>query len=187
MTFLPHILDCQSQCRNDYLNMLRELADKFKKNHWGFEIFFTLFIIKSNEFCSWVWTEAAKQLDLEQSFGIGGFGYPAMIAVNARKMKYSTLTGMNMLNNFPNNSFYKGSFGKSGISEFLRDLSYGKGKTSSVSGSNLPALQTVEPWDGKDAEPPTPEPEEDLDLSDVELEDLEAVAAEKKGKEKSEL
>lgn len=34
-----------------------------------------------------------------------------MVAVNSRKMKYSTLTG---------------SFAKDGINEFLRDLSYGK-------------------------------------------------------------
>uniref|UniRef100_A0A915D7H1 protein disulfide-isomerase n=1 Tax=Ditylenchus dipsaci TaxID=166011 RepID=A0A915D7H1_9BILA len=100
ITFLPHILDCQSKCRNDYLKTLKQLAEKFKKNPWG-----------------WIWTEAGQQPELEEAFGIGGFGYPALIAVNSRKMKYSTLTG---------------SFGKSGISEFLRDLSYGKGKTSSL-------------------------------------------------------
>ena len=36
----------------------------------------------------WVWTEAAQQSALEEAFGIGGFGYPAMVAVNGRKMKY---------------------------------------------------------------------------------------------------
>ncbi|KAL3113225.1 hypothetical protein niasHT_018379 [Heterodera trifolii] len=141
IVFLPHIMDCQSKCRNDYLAMLRELADKFKRNHWG-----------------WVWTEAGQQPDLEHSFGIGGFGYPAMVAVNTRKLKYSTMTG---------------SFGQSGISEFLRDLSYGKGKTSSVPGANMPSLADVPAWDGRDAELPPMEDVDDIDLSDVSLDDEE--------------
>lgn len=32
---LPHILDCQSQCRNEYLKTLTELGEKFKKKYWG--------------------------------------------------------------------------------------------------------------------------------------------------------
>ena len=31
IAFLPHILDCQSKCRNDYLQMLTAMGDKFKK------------------------------------------------------------------------------------------------------------------------------------------------------------
>lgn len=137
ITVLPHILDCQSKCRNDYLKTLQAMADKFKKNIWG-----------------WVWTEAAQQPAVEEAFGLGGFGYPAMVAVNSRKMKYSTMTG---------------SFGKDGISEFLRDLSYGKGKTASVRGTEFPKVEKVEPWDGKDGELPATD---DIDLSDVELDDL---------------
>lgn len=53
----------------------------------------------------WLWTEAGAQSDLESSLGIGGFGYPAMAAVNARKMKFALL---------------KGSFSEQGINEFLR-------------------------------------------------------------------
>lgn len=98
--FLPHILDCQSKCRNDYIAVLKESAEKFKKNAWG-----------------WIWVEGGSQPALEEAFGVGGFGYPAMSALNARKMKFAML---------------KGSFGKDGIHEFLRDLSYGKGQTASV-------------------------------------------------------
>ncbi|KAL3085944.1 hypothetical protein niasHS_008986 [Heterodera schachtii] len=143
IVLLPHIMDCQLKCRNNYLAMLHELAlaDKFKRNHWG-----------------WVWTEAGQQPDLEHSFGIGGFGYPVMVAVNTRKLKYSTMTG---------------SFGQSGISEFLRDLSYGKGKTSSVPGANMPSLADVPAWDGRDAELPPMEDVDDIDLSDVSLDDEE--------------
>ena len=32
---LPHILDCQSKCRNDYIRMLKDLGEKFRKNMWG--------------------------------------------------------------------------------------------------------------------------------------------------------
>ncbi|VDM75010.1 unnamed protein product [Strongylus vulgaris] len=98
--FLPDILDCQSKCRNDYLAVLRELGDKFKKNGWG----------------------------------------------------------------------YDGSFGKDGINEFLRDLSYGKGQTAPVKGATFPKIKKIDPWDGKDGQLP---PEEDIDLSDVDLDHTE--------------
>merc|ERR1712088_852577 len=105
VAFLPHILDCQSKCRNNYIKMLTNLGDKFKKQGWG-----------------WLWTEGAAQLKLED-----------------------------------------------GINEFLRDLSYGKGRTSPIKGAQIPKIDTIEAWDGKDGELPV---EEEYDLSDVELDDL---------------
>jgi protein disulfide-isomerase A6 len=137
ISVLPSIYDCQSQCRNDYLKMLTEQADKFKQKLWG-----------------WLWVEAGSQFDVEQAVDIGGFGYPAMAAVNLKKMKYSLL---------------RGSFSKDGVYEFLRDLSYGKGNTAPVKGAQLPNINKITPWDGKDG--PIIE-EEDIDLSDVELDDL---------------
>ena len=137
--------------------MLTKMGDKFKKQGWG-----------------WVWSEGATQLDLESALDVGkfqmlfghcisisrffsftgGFGYPALAVVSAKKMKYSLLTG---------------SFGHDGIHEFLRDLSYGKGRTNPVRGAKLPKVSKVEAWDGKDGQLPE---EEDIDLSDVELDDL---------------
>lgn len=137
VAFLPHILDCQSKCRNGHIKMLQKIGDKFKKQGWG-----------------WLWSEGAAQLKLEESLNVGGFGYPALAVVSAKKMKYSTLTG---------------SFSNDGINEFLRDLSYGKGRTSPIKGAQLPKIDSIDPWDGKDGEMPV---EEDIDLSDVELEDL---------------
>ena len=136
IAFLPHILDCQSSCRNNYVEMLTKMGDSFKKQGWG-----------------WLWSEGAAQLDLEESLGIGGFGYPAMAVVSHKKMKYSRLTG---------------SFGHDGIREYLRDLSYGKGRTDTVKGAKLPKITKIEGWDGKDGELPV---EEDIDLSDVDLDD----------------
>ncbi|RWS13471.1 Protein disulfide-isomerase A6-like protein [Dinothrombium tinctorium] len=125
ISFLPHILDCQSKCRNDYLEVLKQIGEKFKRNHWGY-----------------LWSEAVAQPELEDALGIGGFGYPAMAALNIRKMKYSWL---------------RGSFSVDGINEFLRDLSYGKGSSVPVKGAKLPKIHKVEPWDGKDGEPPVEE------------------------------
>ncbi|XP_075219462.1 protein disulfide-isomerase A6 homolog CaBP1 [Lycorma delicatula] len=137
VSVLPHILDCQSGCRNSYIKILTSLGDKFKKKMWG-----------------WVWTEAGVYPELEQMLEIGGFGYPAMAVLNAKKMKYSIL---------------RGSFSYDGINEFLRDLSFGRGSTAPVKGAALPKIESVDPWDGKDGELPV---DEDIDLSDVDLDDL---------------
>lgn len=136
ISVLPHILDCDAKCRNNYLNILRELGEKYKKKQWG-----------------WLWTEGGAQPKIEESLEIGGFGYPAMAAVNIKKMKYTTL---------------RGSFSKDGINEFLRDISYGRGQTAPLKGAEIPKIYTNEPWDGKDGVLPE---EEDIDLSDVILDD----------------
>jgi len=136
IAFLPHILDCQSSCRNAYLADLTKLGDKYKKKQWG-----------------WLWSEAVAQPDLEASVDVGGFGYPAMVVISQKKMKYSILTG---------------SFGYDGINEFLRDLSYGKGRTNPIRGAAIPKIHKVEAWDGKDGELPA---EEEYDLSDVDLDE----------------
>ncbi|CAI9540244.1 unnamed protein product [Staurois parvus] len=134
---LPHILDTGAAGRNSYLEVMLKLADKYKKKMWG-----------------WLWAEAGAQLDMETALGIGGFGYPAMAAVNARKMKFALL---------------KGSFSEQGINEFLRELSFGRGSTAPVGGGALPKVNKVEAWDGKDGELPM---EDDIDLSDIDLDEF---------------
>ncbi|XP_068626208.1 protein disulfide-isomerase A6 homolog [Battus philenor] len=135
VSILPHILDCNAACRNEYISILTRLGDKYKSKMWG-----------------WVWTEAGEQPALEEALELGGFGYPAMSVVNAKKLKFSTL---------------RGSFSETGINEFLRDLSFGRGQTAPVKGAEMPKISNTEPWDGKDGELP---PEEDIDLSDIDLE-----------------
>lgn len=76
VSVLPHILDCQADCRNSYLDILNKMGDKYKKKMWG-----------------WVWAEAGVQPELENMLEIGGFGYPAMAVMNTKKMKYSILRG----------------------------------------------------------------------------------------------
>ena len=50
---LPHILDCQSKCRNDYIAILQTMAEKYKKRQWG-----------------WLWTEGFVQ---PETRGIPGY------------------------------------------------------------------------------------------------------------------
>jgi len=131
VSVLPHILDCDAKCRNSYLDVLRRQGDKYKRQQWG-----------------WLWSQAGDYLNLEESLDIGGFGYPAMAAVNLKKGKYS---------------LFRGSFSDEGIGEFLRDLSYGRGSVAPLRGTSLPNLSSVEPWDGKDGQPPEEEAFDDKD------------------------
>ncbi|XP_043963266.1 protein disulfide-isomerase A6 isoform X2 [Gambusia affinis] len=133
---LPHILDTGASGRNGYLDVMVKMAEKYKKKLWG-----------------WLWTEAGAQMELEASLGIGGFGYPAMAAINARKMKFALL---------------RGSFSETGIHEFLRELSVGRGSTATLGGGVMPKINAVEAWDGKDGQLPV---EEEYDLSDVDLDE----------------
>ncbi|XP_048781442.2 protein disulfide-isomerase A6-like [Ostrea edulis] len=133
---LPHILDCQSKCRNNYIKILKDMGVKYKKQPWG-----------------WVWTEAGQQMQLEEALGMGGFGYPAMAAVNTRKQVFVLL---------------KRPFSSDGINEYLRDLSYGKGSPVPLKDSKVATIEKTEAWDGKDGELPV---EEDIDLSDIDLDD----------------
>lgn len=118
LSFLPHLYDCQSKCRNRYIDRIKDVANSFKSKPWAF-----------------LWIEANTQPDLEKSLDIGGFGYPALVAVNIRKKAYSVM---------------KGSFSKEGISDFLKELSYGQGSSAPMKDSKLPKILDGKPWDGKD-------------------------------------
>lgn len=41
--------------------------------------------------CSYVWAAAGKQQDLENHVGVGGYGYPALVALNLKKGAYAPL------------------------------------------------------------------------------------------------
>lgn len=46
-------------------------------------------------------------------------------------------------------------------------MSFGRGQTAPVRGAEMPKIVSTDAWDGKDGELPQ---EEDIDLSDVDLE-----------------
>lgn len=73
---LPHILGTGAAGRNSYLEVLLKLADKYKKEMWG-----------------WLWTEAGAQYELENALEVGGFGHPVMIAINACKTQFALHKG----------------------------------------------------------------------------------------------
>ena len=60
-----------------------------------------------------------------------------MAAINYKKMVFSIL---------------RSSYDEAGISEFLRNLSYGKGRVMPMAKKQMPDIATNEPWDGKDGE-----------------------------------
>uniref|UniRef100_A0A1Y1L2T2 Thioredoxin domain-containing protein n=1 Tax=Photinus pyralis TaxID=7054 RepID=A0A1Y1L2T2_PHOPY len=86
ISVLPHILDCRSDCRNNYLDVLKRVCEKHKTRMWG-----------------WMWSQAGDQSDLEHALGMGGFGYPSVAVVNVKTTKYSLMKGsfsVNGINNF---------------------------------------------------------------------------------------
>lgn len=132
ITVLPNILDCPSKCRNSLLETLSALADKYKKTQWG-----------------WLWTEAMAYPKVEEIFGLGGAGYPAMAALSTKKSGYAT---------------FKGSFDFGGINKFLQSLFMGGESTAPVKGT-LPEISKSEVWDGQDGVAPQ-ETDEDRNNTD---------------------
>lgn len=55
-----------------FYQVLHKLADKYKDRPF-----------------SYLWAGAGQQAQLEENFGVGGFGYPALVAFKPRDLKYS--------------------------------------------------------------------------------------------------
>ncbi|XP_010522374.1 PREDICTED: protein disulfide-isomerase 2-3-like [Tarenaya hassleriana] len=118
VSFLPDILDSKAEGRNKYLDMLLTVADKFKRSPYSF-----------------VWVAAGKQTDLETKVGVGGYGYPAMVALNSKKGAYAPL---------------KSAFEVEPIMEFVKEA--GRGGKGNLPIDGAPEIVKTEPWDGKDGE-----------------------------------
>jgi protein disulfide-isomerase A6 len=74
IAFLPNILDTKASGRNAYLDILKQVASKYKSRPF-----------------SYLWTEGGKQTALEQSFGVGGAGYPALVAYSPKQQQFSIM------------------------------------------------------------------------------------------------
>ncbi|CAI5993835.1 unnamed protein product [Closterium sp. NIES-65] len=140
VTFLPHILDSGASGRNKYLDTILAVADKFKKN-----------------FYKYVWAEAGAQPALEKALGVGGYGYPALIALNAKKQRFSP---------------FKSAFEQEHLSEFVRLAARGGRGIEPV--ESIPEAESREPWDGKDGQVVE---EEEFSLEDLMGDDSPAAAA----------
>ncbi|PIN09134.1 Thioredoxin/protein disulfide isomerase [Handroanthus impetiginosus] len=118
VAFLPDILDSKAEGRNKYLELLLSVAEKFKKSPY-----------------SYLWAAAGNQPDLEKHVGVGGYGYPALVALNLKKKAYAPL---------------KSAFEFDQIIEFVKEAGRGGKGTLPLEGS--PTIQKTEPWDGKDGQ-----------------------------------
>ncbi|KAK1294450.1 Protein disulfide isomerase-like 2-3 [Acorus calamus] len=74
VAFLPDILDSKAEGRNKYIDILLSVEEKFKRRPYSF-----------------VWTGAGKRPNLEKQVGVGGYGYPALVALNVKKGAYAPL------------------------------------------------------------------------------------------------
>ncbi|XP_047341346.1 protein disulfide-isomerase like 2-2-like [Impatiens glandulifera] len=118
ISFLPDILDSKAEGRNKYLEMLLFTAEKYKRSPYSF-----------------VWASAGKQADLEKNVGVGGYGYPAMVAVSMKKGVYVPL---------------RSAFERDPIVKFVKEA--GDGGRGNLPLGNSPVILKTEAWDGKDGE-----------------------------------
>ncbi|KAG5545664.1 hypothetical protein RHGRI_017969 [Rhododendron griersonianum] len=84
---------------------------------------------------NYVWAAAGKQPDLEKNVGVGGYGYPALVALNAKKGAYAPL---------------RSAFELEHIIEFVKEA--GRGGKGNLPLGSTPVIVQTEPWDGKDGE-----------------------------------
>ncbi|KAL6561428.1 Protein disulfide-isomerase 2-3 [Orobanche minor] len=118
VAFLPDILDSKTDGRNKHLELLLSVAEKFKKSPY-----------------SYLWVAAGKQPGLEKHVGVGGYGYPALVALNLKKKAYAPL---------------KSAFERDQITEFVKEA--GRGGKGNLPLEGSPAIENTEPWDGKDGQ-----------------------------------
>jgi len=93
----------------------------------------------------WVWAEGGTQSKVENAVGVGGFGYPALVVMNYKKKVFVTL---------------RSAFDEEHVTELLKAVSVGRGRTEPLQMNELPTVDTIEAWDGKDGTPPVEDHEE---------------------------
>ena len=94
---------------------------------------------------TFLWFEGTSQPALEQALELT-FGFPALVAFSMDREAYAVLHG---------------SFSEKSITSFLHGVTTGRRPTIKLDA--LPTVETVTPWDGKDAAPI----EEEIPLSEI--------------------
>lgn len=115
ISFLPSI-DEGVNVRQRYLNTLKSVAEANKRQPMTF-----------------LWVEAGAQPALESAVQVGGFGYPAAVALSVKKQRFAPLTG---------------AFSTESINSFLKQLSKG-GSGLEPLATGLPEIEVTPKWDGK--------------------------------------
>jgi protein disulfide-isomerase A6 len=74
VVFLPSILDSKAAGRNAYIKTMQGIAEKYKGRPY-----------------SYFWAEGSAQPKLEANVGVGGFGYPALVAISPTRSVYASV------------------------------------------------------------------------------------------------
>ncbi|CAN1783935.1 Protein disulfide isomerase-like 2-3 [Linum perenne] len=125
VSFLPDILDSKAEGRKKYLDQLLSIAEKFRRSPYR----------QAPLMPPYVWVAAGKQPNLEIAVGVGGYGYPALVALNLKKAVYAPL---------------KSAYELQHITEFVKEA--GRGGKGNLPIQAMPEIVKTEPWDGKDGE-----------------------------------
>lgn len=75
LAFLPHLFDCQADCRNEYLKKYNSAIQS-----------------RGNVPCRFLWLQGGDQYELEEKLNLG-FGFPALVAIHLKKGKYGIHRG----------------------------------------------------------------------------------------------
>jgi len=75
IAFLPHIYDSSVEERNNYIEVLQDLAKANRANPVTF-----------------LWAQGGDYYPIEESMGLAS-GYPSLVAISVNKMKYAQLAG----------------------------------------------------------------------------------------------
>jgi len=94
---------------------------------------------KDGKSIGFLWSQGGDQFEMEEKLGLQ-FGFPAVIAINFGKNRFGV---------------HRGTYSKDQVSQFLTSLSRG-GVPLAPLPEGLKAAK-ADPWDGKDAPPPTEE------------------------------
>jgi len=124
LTVVPSIYDGGAKARNAILSTLQSLSKKYARKPFSF-----------------VWLEAGTQSGLEDALLQGNTFYPAPVALNLKKGRFSPMVG---------------SFTVESVGEFLNRLLAGKEPTIPLPGgadAKLPFNDSKDKWDGKDGKP----------------------------------
>jgi protein disulfide-isomerase A6 len=131
VAFLPDILDSKAEDRNKYIAVLKKMADAFKDRPY-----------------SYLWAVGGAHSALEASVDVGGFGYPALVALSPRKEVFVP---------------HKGALAWEQAREFVGGIRTGA-KAAAKLRQLLQPLSSVAAWDGKDG---VVAAEEEFSLDDI--------------------
>jgi protein disulfide-isomerase A6 len=132
--FLPPLPDTTAKDRAAAVDALTTAAGGFAGRPFG-----------------WAWAAGGDLADLEAALGVGGYGFPAVVAV--------------VPGDAPRVAHMKGGYGAAEIKRFVERARGGGAAAAPVSGA-LATAATVAPWDGKDA-PAGAAVEDEFSLDDI--------------------